>query len=87
MAEGRNNSGNRHWDDVEGVTKQRSKRAHDYRYFPEPDLPLDSSEGMLRKLETRCLNFHGEDGAFMSSYELNETDAMILSEHMALAIL
>jgi len=31
----------RHWDDAEGVTRStRGKEgAHDYRYFPEPDLP------------------------------------------------
>ncbi len=42
----------RGWDDAKGKTiSQRSKEeAHDYRYFPEPDLPpLAISEAMIQK--------------------------------------
>ena len=79
----------RHWDDVEGVTRAtRSKEeAHDYRYFPEPDLaPLILPEGYVEKVRNTLPELPWQKmERFMSSYELNETDAMILSEHMALA--
>ncbi len=45
---------NRGWDDDRGVTEyQRSKEeAHEYRYFPEPDLvPVDLDDAWLESLE------------------------------------
>ena len=44
------------WDDAQGVTvPQRGKEeAHDYRYFPEPDLPpLQLEQGWIRAVESQ----------------------------------
>ena len=44
------------WDDVKEVTvSQRSKEeAHDYRYFPEPDLPpLEISRAWVEQIKTQ----------------------------------
>jgi aspartyl-tRNA(Asn)/glutamyl-tRNA(Gln) amidotransferase subunit B len=46
----------RGWDDVRGITvSQRSKEfAHDYRYFPEPDLPpLTLTEERIAEIRNR----------------------------------
>src|SRR6476661_3041317 len=48
----------RRWDDVTGVTEEmRTKeRAHDYRYFPEPDLmPFRPTEGWLQEVSQRVV--------------------------------
>lgn len=74
----------RGWDMIKRVTKsQRSKEhAHDYRYFPEPDLPpietkifdLESIAKNLPELpEAKRLRFMGEFG-------LSEDQARLLSE-------
>ena len=48
------------WDDVKGKTfSQREKEeAHDYRYFPEPDLPpLHHSKEFINKIKSKFPNF------------------------------
>ena len=48
----------RRWDDVAGITEQmRTKEdAHDYRYFPDPDLmPLEPSEKWLEEISKRVI--------------------------------
>jgi aspartyl-tRNA(Asn)/glutamyl-tRNA(Gln) amidotransferase subunit B len=77
------------WDDVRGVTvSQRSKEhAHDYRYFPEPDLPpleisrewVDEIRAGLPELpEAKCLRFEIQ-------YELKPKEARLLAADRALA--
>ena len=79
----------RGWDDDQGVTvAQRSKEyAHDYRYFPEPDLPsltisrqwVDEIRARLPELpEVRRQRFIGE-------YALSEYDASLLTASKATA--
>lgn len=49
----------RTWDDVNGVTlSMRSKEeAHDYRYFPEPDLvPINLEDAWIEKSAKSCRN-------------------------------
>lgn len=77
------------WDESRGVTvTQRSKEhAHDYRYFPEPDLPplvIDDAwiEEVRRSLpELPDAKYH----RFVTAYGLPENDARILVEDVALA--
>jgi aspartyl-tRNA(Asn)/glutamyl-tRNA(Gln) amidotransferase subunit B len=77
------------WDDARGVTvSQRSKEeAHDYRYFPEPDLPPIEIEsrwveqiraGMPELPEARTRRF-------MDQYGLAPREARLLTSERALA--
>jgi aspartyl-tRNA(Asn)/glutamyl-tRNA(Gln) amidotransferase subunit B len=73
----------RGWDEATGTTvSQRSKEhAHDYRYFPEPDLPplLLSREWVeLRRAELPELP-DVKLARFLSEYGLSEQDAALLS--------
>ncbi len=77
------------WDEGRGCTfPMRSKEeAHDYRYFPEPDLPplkLDST--WLAEL-TRTLPElpDAKLKRFISVYGLTDDDALLLSSTVALA--
>ena len=69
----------RRWDDVGGVTEtMRSKEmAHDYRYFPEPDLmPFQPTEGWLEEISARVVELPlARKQRFMSDYQLPATDA------------
>ncbi|MBV9462942.1 MAG: Asp-tRNA(Asn)/Glu-tRNA(Gln) amidotransferase subunit GatB [Verrucomicrobiae bacterium] len=78
----------RRWDDAAGVTvTMRSKEmAHDYRYFPEPDLmPVDTSvfinevKGWLPELPA------AKKDRFIQRYQLTEYNAGVLVADMELA--
>lgn len=77
------------WDDAQGVTNpMRSKEeAHDYRYFPDPDLVpiiVDNAwiEDMRRELPELPL---AKRERFMKDYQLPAYDAGVLTVDKALA--
>jgi aspartyl-tRNA(Asn)/glutamyl-tRNA(Gln) amidotransferase subunit B len=69
----------RRWDDVAGVTEEmRTKeRAHDYRYFPEPDLmPFEPTERWLEEVSRRVVELPlARKHRFMREYHLPASDA------------
>jgi len=79
----------RGWNEFKGVTvSQRSKEeAHDYRYFPEPDLPpMDLEKMDLEKLKMEIPELPKEKRArFVSQYGLNEDQARVLAEDGSIA--
>jgi aspartyl-tRNA(Asn)/glutamyl-tRNA(Gln) amidotransferase subunit B len=70
------------WDESQGVTiPQRSKEeAHDYRYFPEPDLPpLVVDETWIEQIRLGLPELpHAKLHRFMAQYALNDYDAGVL---------
>jgi aspartyl-tRNA(Asn)/glutamyl-tRNA(Gln) amidotransferase subunit B len=70
------------WDDIQGVTvPQRSKEeAHDYRYFPEPDLPpLVVAQAWIESVRASLLELPADrQRRFRSQYGLGEYDASLL---------
>lgn len=77
------------WDDSREVTvPQRSKEyADDYRYFPEPDLPiLEISREWVEKLRARLPELPDAKRArFMADYRLSAYDASLLVADKAVA--
>lgn len=79
----------RHWNDSEGRTiSSRSKEeAHDYRYFPDPDLPpLFLPEGFVEQLEQALPEMPWvRESRFTRDYSLSETDVTVITESPDLA--
>jgi aspartyl-tRNA(Asn)/glutamyl-tRNA(Gln) amidotransferase subunit B len=77
------------WDSSTGTThSMRSKEeAHDYRYFPEPDLPpLVVSEERVARIRAAMPEMPAERRRrFVSDYGLPEYDAGVLTQSPALA--
>ncbi len=77
------------WDEEGGVTaSMRSKEeAHDYRYFPDPDLPpvMLSPEWIQRLRGTIPELPHARRQRFLEEFELSPQDADLLAEERALA--
>ena len=79
----------RGWVDEREVTvSQRSKEyAHDYRYFPEPDLPpLNIGRDWVAQLQTALPELAPQRKArFRSDYNLSDYDADLLTGSRAMA--
>ncbi|HZA51719.1 MAG TPA: Asp-tRNA(Asn)/Glu-tRNA(Gln) amidotransferase subunit GatB [Myxococcaceae bacterium] len=77
------------WDPGRGETRSmRSKEeAHDYRYFPEPDLPLlQIPEALISEVRGSLPELpRAKYGRFRSQYGLPEYDARLLVSEQALA--
>ncbi len=79
----------RGWDDAKGVTtSQRTKEeAHDYRYFPEPDLPpLAISKQWQNEIRHQLPELPAsKQQRFMAEYGLSEYDTRLLVEERGVA--
>jgi aspartyl-tRNA(Asn)/glutamyl-tRNA(Gln) amidotransferase subunit B len=77
------------WNNAEGRTySMRSKeQAHDYRYFPEPDLPpLVVGEAWQREILTALPELpEARRKRMIAEYEINQQDAMTLTATRAFA--
>ncbi|MDT8898881.1 Asp-tRNA(Asn)/Glu-tRNA(Gln) amidotransferase subunit GatB [Thermanaerothrix sp. 4228-RoL] len=77
------------WDETKGCTySQRSKEeAHDYRYFPEPDLPpLVIEESWITEVRAALPELpHVRRRRFIEIYELPPADAALLVNERAVA--
>ncbi len=77
------------WDSAKGVTvSMRTKEeAHDYRYFPEPDLlPLVLEEATIERLKDELPELPAAKKArFIEEYSLPPYDAGVLTAERALA--
>jgi aspartyl-tRNA(Asn)/glutamyl-tRNA(Gln) amidotransferase subunit B len=69
----------RRWDDAAGVTEEmRTKEhAHDYRYFPDPDLmPQAPTDAWLAEVKSRVVELPlARKQRFMRDYQLPASDA------------
>ena len=78
----------RRWDDLSGQTFQmRTKEsAHDYRYFPDPDLlPVDTT-AFIDEVRSRRPELPDEKRArFVREFGVTEYDATVLASERALA--
>lgn len=79
----------RRWDDEKSMSiSMRSKElAHDYRYFPEPDLvPIVISMNFIEKIRATIPELpHEKERRFIKDYRLPAYDAMVLTSSKALA--
>ena len=77
------------WDATQGITlpMRGKEEAHDYRYFPEPDLvPLEISPAWVEEIAASLPEFPAERRQrFVQVYGLPEYDAAVLTASKALA--
>ena len=78
----------RRWDDQAGLTEEmRTKEdAHDYRYFPDPDLmPLAPTDAWLAEVRQRVVELPlARKQRFMQAYQLPAGDAEVFKNDVAL---
>ncbi|NPV69433.1 MAG: Asp-tRNA(Asn)/Glu-tRNA(Gln) amidotransferase subunit GatB [Firmicutes bacterium] len=73
----------RHWDEPRGITVslRGKEEAHDYRYFPEPDLvPLSVDDAWVEQIRGTLPELpEARKRRFVESYGLPEYDASVLT--------
>ena len=78
----------RRWDDAAGITEEmRTKEnAHDYRYFPEPDMmPLAPTDAWLAEVKSLVVELPlARKQRFMRDYQLPAGDAEVFKNDVAL---
>jgi len=77
------------WDDNKGITRtMRSKEdAHDYRYFPEPDLmPLEISREWVEDIRAKMPELPSQRRARYVELGLSEYDAGVITDQMETAL-
>ena len=78
----------RGWDDASGETfLMRSKEsAHDYRYFPDPDLVPVKNEALLEEVRSRVPELpRAKRARFVEEYAVSPYDAGVLADDLELA--
>ncbi len=78
----------RGWDDVAGETflMRTKESAHDYRYFPDPDLVPVKSEVLLADARARVPELpKAKRARFVEQYEVTSYDAGVLADDLDLA--
>ena len=74
----------RTWNEDAGrtIAMRGKEEAHDYRYFPDPDLPpLDVDEALRARVEAVALRLPRQVRAEWVALGLSEEDAHVLSQH------
>jgi len=83
------NKSTRGWDDVKEVTvlQREKEEAHDYRYFPDPDLvPVQVSEQRLNEIRSGLCELPLKRRLrYVKEYGLSDYDAGVLTEERATA--
>lgn len=79
----------RGWDSVKNVTVSQRKKesAHDYRYFPEPDIPpMEFTQSYVEDLKTKLPELpDAKEKRFAEEYGLIEQDILVLTAQKDLA--
>src|SRR5437870_3162479 len=78
----------RGWDDVAGETflMRTKESAHDYRYFPDPDLVTVIPEGLLSAVRARVPEMpKAKRARFVEQYQVSSYDAGVLADDVDLA--
>ncbi|MBA3831974.1 MAG: Asp-tRNA(Asn)/Glu-tRNA(Gln) amidotransferase subunit GatB [Chthoniobacterales bacterium] len=78
----------RRWDDDTGQTfvMRRKEMAHDYRYFPDPDLLPVATADLVNDVRSRVPELpQAKRARFIEQYEVSAYDAGVLADDLALA--
>jgi aspartyl-tRNA(Asn)/glutamyl-tRNA(Gln) amidotransferase subunit B len=83
------NKSTRGWDDERQVTvlQREKEEAHDYRYFPDPDLvPVKIGEGWLEEIKSKMCELPlQKQMRYVTEYGLSDYDASVLTAERRMA--